>query len=196
MLAGMSLVTLALSAHAASTPAPPFNANFYIVAATIIPVLFLALVVQTPAYLDLLRAAASIVGEDPGRAEPPLVVPRLLTTAAWVIVISGFYGEYTAVFALYQEHSGRHDNLYVFIATIILLTAVVLAPINAYMRITERLWPILDIPGTQQKRVRPGAGQARISRPASHLRNPAPPVMPKWAKQTERSKTGRNTRGR
>src|SRR5262245_12931129 len=38
-----SMTSLALAAHAA---APPFNANFYIVAATVIPVLFLALTFQ------------------------------------------------------------------------------------------------------------------------------------------------------
>jgi hypothetical protein len=60
MLAAMS--SLASLAHEARTAAPAFNGLFYATAATIIPVLFLAIAVQGPLYGDLLKAsgAASI----------------------------------------------------------------------------------------------------------------------------------------
>src|SRR5258708_6016603 len=50
----LSKMPLAL-AH--GQPAPPFNADFYSVAATVIPVLFLAVAVQGHAYQDLLSSA-------------------------------------------------------------------------------------------------------------------------------------------
>jgi hypothetical protein len=54
MLAGMS--SLASLAHTAHTAAPAFNGLFYATAATVIPVLFLALAVQGRGYKHLLVA--------------------------------------------------------------------------------------------------------------------------------------------
>jgi hypothetical protein len=51
MLAGM--VTLALAAHAASQKPAAFNGLFYATAATVIPVLFLALTIQGRAFRQL-----------------------------------------------------------------------------------------------------------------------------------------------
>jgi hypothetical protein len=55
MLAAMS--SLASLAHGARAAAPAFNGLFYATAATIIPVLFLAIAVQGPLYGDLLKAS-------------------------------------------------------------------------------------------------------------------------------------------
>ena len=72
ILAGMT--TCALSADVLA--AAPFNANFFIVAATVIPVLFLAIAVQGRTYESLLKAFsdANRVWLTPGpwiRAPPP-----------------------------------------------------------------------------------------------------------------------------
>jgi hypothetical protein len=53
----MSLIALA---HAAPAP-PPFNATFYATAATIIPVLFLAIAVQGRAYDNLLKTLGALL---------------------------------------------------------------------------------------------------------------------------------------
>jgi hypothetical protein len=50
------MTSLGLAADAA---APPFNANFYIVAATVIPVLFIAIIVQGGGYQEMLRTSLS-----------------------------------------------------------------------------------------------------------------------------------------
>jgi hypothetical protein len=49
------MTSLALLEHTATAPAPPFNGLFYATAATIIPVLFLAIAVQSRGYQDLLN---------------------------------------------------------------------------------------------------------------------------------------------
>jgi len=54
MLAAMT--SLASLAHGARAATPAFNGLFYATAATIIPVLFLAIAVQGPLYGDLLKA--------------------------------------------------------------------------------------------------------------------------------------------
>jgi len=55
-------------AHATRLAAPPFNANFCITAATIIPVPFLAIAVQGRAYQDLMEA---VTAADRREHKPP-----------------------------------------------------------------------------------------------------------------------------
>jgi hypothetical protein len=69
----MNLVTLALAAHLAA--ASPFNGLFYAIAATIIPVLFLAIAVHGPMYENLMKPATqsipAIAKRNSGARTPP-----------------------------------------------------------------------------------------------------------------------------
>ena len=85
---GLVTTMLALAhAHAA----PGFNADFYSVAATVIPVLFLAIAVQGTTYQDLIRAAIS----TPDRGE---LHPAHRLRPDHLALLSA--GEVIAVFAL------------------------------------------------------------------------------------------------
>jgi hypothetical protein len=74
-----TMTSLALAHHAA----PAFNADFYTVAATIIPVLFLALVVQGPAYEQLLRFMHRIGARITGELRPAQLGATLAYFAAF-----------------------------------------------------------------------------------------------------------------
>ena len=100
-------MTLAL---AQGHPAAPFNADFYSVAATVIPVLFLALTFQGSAF----RQLRALFG--PG-------TPYI----AGLVLAAGLWGELYAILALYDKIASRGNAELVFIATFILVVAVSLA---------------------------------------------------------------------
>ena len=114
----LTAMTLALAhGHAA----PPFNADFYTAAATIIPVLYLALAIQGPAYDALLKsytdrfadAAALIHARNwrlPGYATRRAVIRAVIAsvwapTGAFIILSFGVYGEGQAVISLYARRA-------------------------------------------------------------------------------------------
>ena len=137
MLAAM---TLALAAHPAAHAALPFNAPFYATAATIIPVLFLALAIQGNLYGDLLKTAAAKLGQYRQRLsdQPPstirgTIAPVLLYFAsasalafALVIVVYTLIGEIGALEALYLERPYSNPRLVIEAAA--LLTFLILVP--------------------------------------------------------------------
>lgn len=103
--------------------APAFNADFYTVAATVIPVLFLALAVQGSVYGDLLKTfargmremfSANDQAQTPARtlrvvvrrAVPGFVtvIPMMLAT---LIILFGIFGEILALLALYSRRPLR-----------------------------------------------------------------------------------------
>jgi hypothetical protein len=108
-------MSLASNAH---TAAPVFNANFYITAATLIPVLFIAIALQSrQGYRRLLGLTENLASrkyravresQQPLRSRLPDagigIVAALLVAILYGIVIAGGLGEELAVFALYQEH--------------------------------------------------------------------------------------------
>ena len=108
MLAGMSL---ALLARDAATPA--FNGLFYATAATIIPVMFLALAVQGSLYNDLLKASVEALGRfttrsgdrsSRRRALRAWTASILASCAAITILIFGVTGEIEALVSLSLQH--------------------------------------------------------------------------------------------
>jgi hypothetical protein len=124
--------------HGANVTAPPFNATFFATAATIIPVFFLALAVQGRGFEHILRAATT----EPDQAAAlklrnPLLLfpPRLLLTAAFVIVTAGVVGEGGAMTVLYEGHASSADGITVLVSTLILLLAVVTGPLLAFQMV-------------------------------------------------------------
>ncbi len=115
MLADMS--TLASLAHAAAAP-PAFYSTFFATVATVIPVLFIAIVLQSNAYQDLVGAGS--VSQDNFHLYPLLV--------AGFILISGVGGESVAVYALYNQSIDIHTGGWVLAATIILILAAAAGP--------------------------------------------------------------------
>jgi hypothetical protein len=99
-------MTLAL----AHETAPAFNTGFYAAAATIIPVLFLALTLQGTAYQQLKALKAETAPYFAG-----------------VVIGAGLAGEILAIVALYRQAVWYETASGVLIATIILMAAVAAA---------------------------------------------------------------------
>jgi hypothetical protein len=147
MLASMSsLASLALGAHAA---APAFNGLFYATAATIIPVLFLAIAVQGPLYGDLLKAfdaALRRFREHKAGSSPPRLVLRLwigsvlASSAAVAILIVTVGGEIEALLSLNAQRA--YGDPHAAIAAAVLLTAAAaIGPALAFAKLMVALYP-------------------------------------------------------
>jgi len=147
MLAAMS--SLASLAHGAPAAAPAFNGLFYATAATIIPVLFLAIAVQGPLYGDLLKASAATLRrfrEHKAGSSPRRLVLRLWTgsvlasSAAVAILIVTVGGEIEALLSLNAQRA--YGDPHAAIAAAILLTAAAaIGPALAFARLMVALYP-------------------------------------------------------
>jgi hypothetical protein len=147
MLAAMS--SLASLAHGARAAAPAFNGLFYATAATIIPVLFLAIAVQGPLYGDLLKASAATLrrfrehkaGSSPRRLILRLWIASLLASSAAVaILIVTVGGEIEALLSLNAERP--YGDPHAAIAAAVLLTgAAAVGPALAFARLMVTLYP-------------------------------------------------------
>src|SRR6202034_1795597 len=147
MLASMSsLASLAPGTHAA---APAFNGLFYATAATIIPVLFLAIAVQGPLYGDLLKASGTTLRrfrEHKAGSSPRRLVLRLwigivlASSAAVAILIVTVSGEKEALLSLNAERA--YADPHAAIAAAVLLTAAAaIGPALAFVRLMVTLYP-------------------------------------------------------
>jgi hypothetical protein len=147
MLAAMS--SLAFLAHEARAAAPAFNGLFYATAATIIPVLFLAIAVQGPLYGDLLKAfdaALRRFREHKAGASPRRLVLRLwigsvlASSAAVAILIVTVGGEVEALVSLNVQRA--YGDPHAAIAAAVLLTAAAaIGPALAFARLMVTLYP-------------------------------------------------------
>jgi hypothetical protein len=175
MLAAMS--SLASLAHAARAAAPAFNGLFYATAATIIPVLFLAIAVQGPLYGDLLKASAATLrrfrehkaGSSPRRLVLRLWIGSVLASGAAVaILIVTVGGEIEALLSL---NAGRaYGDPHAAIAAAVLLTAAAaIGPALAFARLMVTLYPRHGNSGTA-----PPAGEADGAHRDERLPQPEP----------------------
>lgn len=120
---------LALAHHHA---APAFNSSFYVTAAAIIPVLYLALAVQAP-------AVGKAVGTRIRTDRLVLVRPRwpyayslrteLLLVGTVVLTILGIAAEMAALMSLYSQETASGAGPLVLVATLTLLLAVMTATV-------------------------------------------------------------------
>jgi hypothetical protein len=125
------LATLSRATEAAS-----FNKDFYTAVSAIIPVLFLALVVETKTYLAPLQAARILLKKI--RQKNALIVVLVsyalapLIYAPLAIIVAGAWGEFLAVYALYQGQAGDVTGLGTLWSTIFLVAVVAIGPIWNY----------------------------------------------------------------
>jgi hypothetical protein len=114
-------------AQAAEVPA--FKATFYSVAATIIPVLFLALAVQGH-FLDELLSLADQLSARPSRLSRRLA--SYAADAPWriaaFVVIYSTIGEILAIVALYQQHATEFADVITFTGVILLVVVTAFKP--------------------------------------------------------------------
>jgi hypothetical protein len=151
MLASMS--SLAALAHAAGATGPVFNHDFYATAATIIPVLFLAIAVQGSLYNDLLKVSVEAVRRFRARnarsssrrgALRAWTATILAPSAAIFILLFGVTGEIQALVSLSGQHAVG-DPAGPLIAAVMLTLASAAGPalalIGTFVTMVRRLDP-------------------------------------------------------
>ena len=111
--------SLATLAHTAHTAAPAFNADFYATAATVIPVLFLAINVQ-PVFQLL---AWTPDGAPERRTSRPrqLGAAYMVKLAVYFLMVLGIIGEIMTIGAL-ASRTGSPDNQLFIVVILSLLT--------------------------------------------------------------------------
>jgi hypothetical protein len=138
-------------AHTAAA-APAFNTAFYATAATVIPVLFLAIAVQGRALETVTRAATSAAHDYQrarrSRARLKAVTAHfraLLTVAvASLIVIDGVAGEMIAIVALQNRKGGAET--FVATAIVVLTFAAAATPAVTFGRAFRKTMALLTEP--------------------------------------------------
>jgi hypothetical protein len=118
--------------------AEPFNSDFYVTCATVIPVLFLAFAVQGRSYEDLLRLALEQdQARKPGgrlRRAVRYVGVQALRYSAYIILVAGIGGEMVALAALYYGREGPDQRVLVLRLTALLVVAAASGPIASYVK--------------------------------------------------------------
>jgi hypothetical protein len=102
-----------------------FDADFFVTCATVIPVLFLALVVQDGTFTRIIERAMKTTDSAVHSAWRDFT-GQLLGSVAYLIWVAGALGEYAALDALYAR--SNVDGQFVFVTTVILLIAVAARP--------------------------------------------------------------------
>ena len=139
-----------------------FNADFYITCATVIPVLFLGLVVQGGTYEDMLRAALEAAHRQPGRIREA-AAPQLLPTVAYLSLMAGLLGEVFALLALFHQSDTSTDRAVILGLTTFLLVVVASGP----------AWRLMSVQNTIDRLEREHAGLERQEHPVPSPRHKA-----------------------
>lgn len=128
--APISGILTAMFLVAVQAAAPPFNADFYVAAATIIPVLYLAIAVQRDAVRGLARVAVDAVvrseRQPPGsRGALAANAVVLAVIAALVLIALAGAGEALAIIALFLRRAPLNFGAIV-LASVLILAATAL----------------------------------------------------------------------
>lgn len=179
--------SLALAAHTAHTAAPAFNGLFYATAATVIPVLFLAIAVQGHALQDIVKSYTAALRRVSQGGSWSRILPAVVIFISWPFIFSFTFlyavsGEILAMIALSQQRAvGLDAQVAVQIAVILLVVVAAGGPFAAVLRATflagassaEEQQPAgaqkADVPASQE----PGASPANLPPPETGKTGPA-----------------------
>jgi hypothetical protein len=158
------------SSHAARCHPVPvdkhFNADFYVTCATVIPVLFLALVVQGGTYENMLRTAMEAAHRHPGRGRDG-AASAFLPAVAYLTLVAGVLGEAFALGALFSRWDTTASRATVMVMTLFLLVVIAAGPAWKFFgvqRSVEQLLGERNVTPFSHVPV-PGA----IARPGDHI---------------------------
>ena len=130
----------------------PFDENFYIVTATIIPIFFLALTLQGSFYgrlMDKINEGINALAESVGtelstKSQLKGLLAILISGLAMLIVFGGFAGEIFSLLALYRQSDNIHIKLTVLWSTmgLILLTLAIpaWAVVHAFSKLNATVY--------------------------------------------------------
>ena len=140
---------LASLAHTTSAVPPAFNVDFYVTAATVIPVLFLVLAVQENTFKDMIQTWQDLVVASRTTLHHklrPLTAFRftarysLLPLTTFGILIAGSFGELLAVYAVYQGQDRGSTRVTVLLSTMFLVIVVLARPAWLFVRACGVQW--------------------------------------------------------
>jgi hypothetical protein len=143
---------------------PEFNANFYIVAATINPIFFLALTLQGSFYGGLIEK----INDDTDKTVKATQDKRIMTfkdslrvlimdaalLVAIAIIVAGVGGEIVALVALYHQTASTVEQAFIFWSTVGVISITAVTPALALYRAFDKnesatmeyfiiTWPII-----------------------------------------------------
>ena len=114
-----------------------FNVNFFIVVATVIPVLYLALTLQGPTYERMMARWRSAVREGHRdrsfRSEARTVTAAFLAIVGTAIILYSVLAEYLSLRALYSQTASVATQGTVLQAAVALLVMTVAGPVYAFV---------------------------------------------------------------
>jgi hypothetical protein len=127
-----------------------FDSDFYVVCATVIPVLFLAVAVQGGSYKALLDVTLKVRitnADDSWRRKlGARIRARILQQISYFIWCAGALGEVLALQILYLGHEQSGSRIAVFVCTVLLVLAVAMSPLNSYLDVRKKLDKWQDSP--------------------------------------------------
>jgi hypothetical protein len=135
--------SLASSVFGATALTPSLLA-FYATAATVIPVLFIVLVVQGTTYQAMIGAIRNMFRRV--RVSPPRSRSRVLAgagagglfLAAYAVVLAGGLGDLLAIYALFRGYDRLYSRVIVLVLTGILIFLVTAGPLRDLARSARR----------------------------------------------------------
>jgi hypothetical protein len=170
-------MTLALAAHTA-TAAPAFDGTFFSTAATVIPVLFLALTLQgtlfaraDSAYFRAIRIALEPATGFGWKATTIFFAAMLLRLVLSLVLLAGTWGEALAIYALYQQQATAEAKQLVIQAVMVLIALTAIGPI--IFSVSARI--------AAMRPQAPPPAWPRSRRHSPQRRSPGRPT-PKWAR--------------
>lgn len=112
-----------------------FNADLFITAATVIPVLYLALTLQGQTYERVVNRLAKAMGKQETRREEMISYPlgMMYFAASAAIFTSGAIGEWLALWGLYNESASVTTEKWLILFLMVLIIAVVADPIIRFI---------------------------------------------------------------
>jgi hypothetical protein len=114
-----------------------FNADFFVAAATVIPVLFLALTLQGNTYEEILTYWQKKVKETAeNNRKLANIINWLIYTTAGFVLACGFIGEVYAMISLYYERSSSDRKQFVIFSVVLLLAVTVFGPAIRFSKTT------------------------------------------------------------
>ena len=147
-----------------------FNGNFYITTATVIPVLYLAMTVESQVYQRTIDRLRSSVREAEFKFWPQI------KTSAWIlasfmsagVILFGVYAEYLALDALYTENTSATVQQSVLVAIVGLLILTAIGPF--YTFITAHIGALNDnLKATKERGRQKGAKKSEGARASSEF---------------------------
>ena len=169
-------MTLAL----AHSPAQAFYPDLYVAVAGVIPVLFVALVLQISDLLDNTADATERLRELYGRKDGTFMAPKVIAAAVWpvtalFIIFAGADGELAAISALASRHPSHLIAVTATSSVAFLTIAVVAGPFGltgmALLRLLSVM--VLGLFGRIGPEISP-VGQDAATRPEDRTGAPAP----------------------